>query len=55
MNTGSHMNILLVVIVLLLAAILGVVIYEANQPDTFGEHVQQGMEDLGDSIEDAAR
>ena len=47
---------LLIMVVLLLAAILGVLVYQANQPKTPGEKIEAALnnaaDDIGDAVED---
>ncbi len=40
-------------VVLLLAAILGVLVYQANQPKTPGEKIEAALSDAADDIGDA--
>ena len=44
---------LLVLIVLLLTAILGVLVYQINQPKTTGEKIEDAISSAGDDIGDA--
>ena len=47
-NTG-----LLVVIAVVLIAILGIFIYQAQEPDTVGEQISESVEEMGDDVGDA--
>lgn len=44
---------LLVLIALLLAAILGVLVYQMNQPKTPGEKLERALNNAGDDIGEA--
>lgn len=51
MNTKT----ILFVIAILLAVIAGAVAYEASRPKTAGEQIGEAIEDVGNSVQDAAR